>query len=112
MAIVENVGDLPATRALTRVDYEAPTENKFGTRSMTATDINKDGDLDLVLGSGNGVMVYLGSEGMSFELSSETLPGTGFPASSVASGDFDGDGNDDIVVSCMVLSCIADRLSP
>ncbi|MEM7386888.1 MAG: lamin tail domain-containing protein, partial [Verrucomicrobiota bacterium] len=69
-------------------------------------DLNKDGDPDLVIGSGQGVMVFHGSAGATFQKSSDRLPGTEFPASSVVTSDFDSDGIADIAVSCRVLSCI------
>ena len=41
-----------------------------------------------------------------FVLAAATLEGTGFPSSSLAIADFDGSGNNDIAVSCRVLSCV------
>lgn len=38
-------------------------------------------------------MLFLGAEGSNFVRGEETLPGTAFPASSVAVADFDGDGS-------------------
>src|SRR6185436_18175900 len=103
----ENQGDLLTTDVLTRADYPSPSPDKFGTRDIVAVDINRDGDLDLVIGSGKGAMLYLGTEGMGFSLVSSGLPGTDFPASAVAVGDFDGDGVRDIAVSCRILSCVS-----
>jgi hypothetical protein len=106
LVVVENRGDLLTAPALARRDYPSPSEGKFGTRDLKAVDLNGDGDLDLVLGSGEGAMVYTGLEGTRFILSAETLPGTNFPASSLALADLDGDGQTDIAVSCRVLSCV------
>jgi hypothetical protein len=107
MVVIENQGDLLTTDVLTRVDYPSPSADKFGTRDIVAVDINRDGDPDLVIGSGKGAMLYLGTEGMGFSLISSGLPGTDFPASAVAVGDFDGDGVRDIAVSCRILSCVS-----
>jgi hypothetical protein len=107
VVVIENRGDLLTTSTLTRTDYRRTSEGKFGTRDIVATDVNNDGDLDLLVGSGSGVMVFYGAEGMSFFRASEKLPGTDFPASAVAIGDFDGNGTRDVAVSCRVLSCIS-----
>ncbi|MBI4586570.1 MAG: VCBS repeat-containing protein [Planctomycetes bacterium] len=107
MAVIENRGDLLTTPVLDRKDYPPPSAEKFGTRDMVAVDINQDGDLDLLLGSGEGAMVYQGVPGMGFVLSSQALPGTGgIPATSIAAADFDGNGSPDVAVACAVLSCI------
>ncbi len=106
VVVVENTGKLLTTAELTRTDYEPTTSGKFGTRDMTATDVNSDGDLDLIVSSGKGVMLFVGGDGMSFSRKHDALPGTNFPASSVTTGDFDGDGETDVAVACRVLSCI------
>jgi hypothetical protein len=106
VVVVENLGDLTSAAELRRRDYEAPSEQKFGTESMLAKDLSGDGDLDLAVGSGYGLMIYLGSSGMNFVLAAETLPGTETPATDVASGDFDGDGSPDLAASCRVLACV------
>jgi len=107
VVVIENKGDLLTTDTLTRTDYPSPTANKFGTRDIVAVDVNRDGDLDLIVGSGQGAMLFLGRDGMAFERISDSLPGTDFPAAAVATGDFDGDGVGDIAISCRILSCIS-----
>jgi len=89
-----------------RYDYPPASQGKFGTREITASDTNGDGDLDLLVGSGKGVMLLLGGEGGSFVPQKEPLKGTDFPASSLTQGDMDGDGIDDLAVSCRILSCV------
>jgi hypothetical protein len=106
LVVVENTGDILTTATLTRQDYKAPTEGKFGTRHMIAVDRNRDGDLDLILGSGSGAMLYTGGPGMSFTLSEATLAGTEFAASAVTAGDFDGDGTNEVVVSSGNFACV------
>jgi hypothetical protein len=107
VVVIENLGDLLTTTNLTRVDYRRSNDGKFGTRDIIAFDVTSDGDLDLLVGSGNGTMLFVGGPGMQFTRVSDALPGTAFPAASVARGDFDGDGWDDLAISCRILSCIS-----
>jgi hypothetical protein len=83
-----------------------PAVPSFGTKEIVARDVNFDGDLDLVVASGSGAMLFLGGEGVSFTRQSDKLPGTDFPAAGLAMGDYDGDGKPDLAVSCRLLSCI------
>ncbi len=107
VVVFENEGDLLTTEKTKRFDYDSPSQGKFGTKEITARDVNNDGDLDLVVGSGSGVMLYFGSEGMAFDLIQSTLAGVDYPASGLALGDYDGNGTQDIAMSCRILSCIA-----
>ncbi|MDA0813281.1 MAG: VCBS repeat-containing protein, partial [Verrucomicrobia bacterium] len=102
VVVLESDGNL-LTRTGQRRDYGA-SSSKIGTREITQTDVNGDGDPDLLLGTGDGVVVYAGGPGTSFHMTSDKLPGTDFPASSLVTSDFDNDGKDDIAVSCRVLS--------
>ncbi len=107
VVVIENKGDLLTTETLARVDYHRTSDRKFGTRDIIASDVNNDSDLDLLVGSGDGTMLFLGGEGMSFFRASDKLPGTDFPSAGVTLGDFDGDGRRDVAVSCRLLSCIS-----
>jgi hypothetical protein len=106
VVVIENTGDLLHDETLQRKAYPPSSPKKFGTRDIVTADVNGDGDLDLLVGSGNGTMLFLGAEGMDFFRTSEKLPGTDFPASAVTLGDFDGDGSRDVAVACRLLSCI------
>ncbi len=106
VVVLVNEGDILTTSTQKRFDYPPQQESKFGTREIRALDINDDGDLDLMVGSGKGVMALLGSTGASFEPQKEPLKGAAFPASSMAEGDMDGDGIADLAVSCRILACV------
>ncbi|MBI4602391.1 MAG: VCBS repeat-containing protein [Planctomycetes bacterium] len=106
LVVVENRGDLLTTPTLTRVDYPPPSPDKFGTEDIKAVHFDADDDLDLVIGSGHGAMIYQGLPGMDFHLAGVTVEGTEFPASGVAVADLDGNGTKDLAVSCQVLSCL------
>ncbi len=105
--VLENRGNFLADPNAFRTEYPSPTPGKFGTNSLLATDLNGDGDLDLVVGSPKGVMHYEGAEGMKFVLMTAALAGTeSFQSVSVTSADFDGDGTKEIAAACQILSCI------
>ncbi len=104
--VVTNVSGLLDEKELDITLYPTPSKGKFGTQTLRIMDINADDDPDLILGSGDGVMVYLGHTGMQFIRSTQALPGTEFPASSLVSADFDGNGINDMAVACQILSCI------
>ncbi len=106
VVVFENKGGLLDGTAFVRTVYPPPGSDKYGTRDIVATDVNGDGDLDLLVGSGRGTMLFMGLPGMGFTRVSDSLPGTDFPASGVTTGDFDGDGVKDAVVSCNILSCV------
>src|SRR6185369_15729866 len=77
------------------------------TRDIITTDINHDGDPDLIIGTGYGAMIYVGRPGIAFERIVDTVPGTEFPAGGIATGDFDGNGTPDLAVSCYAFNCIS-----
>ncbi|MEM7384877.1 MAG: VCBS repeat-containing protein, partial [Verrucomicrobiota bacterium] len=106
VVVLENEGDLLTNRNAKRRDYPPRSFGKFGTREIEALDVNSDGDLDLLVGSGNGVLLLTGGAGTSFEAASDALKGTEFRASSLTEADFDDDGINDLAVSCRVLSCV------
>ncbi|MGK0189234.1 MAG: hypothetical protein ACI9R3_005051, partial [Verrucomicrobiales bacterium] len=106
VVVFENRGDLLTDTAAPRWDYRPRLSGKFGTREISSVDFNGDGDLDLLLGSGRGVLVLRGLEGMLFEPGGEIIEGTEYPTAGTISADFDGDSIDDIAVSCRLLSCV------
>jgi hypothetical protein len=106
LVVVENRGDLLFAPTLTRTVYPPPASANFGARALKIVEVNNDGDPDLLLGSGNGAVLYHGASGVTFVLQSALLPGTDFPVSSVVSADFDDDGLNEVVVAGRVLDVI------
>lgn len=106
VVVIVNEGDILTTKSQKRYDYPPQQASKFGTREIRAVDVNDDGDLDLLVGSGKGVMALLGGEGSTFIPQKEPLKGAAFPASSLAEGDMDNDGYMDLAVSCRILACV------
>lgn len=112
MTVVENDGTL-----LTPPDPETPHEDiykrsvfdapvgKGRIKAMVVVDWNGDQDEDLAINSEDGVSVFVGKTGLSFEALAEVLPGTR-GASDLVMGDFDGDGVADIASACRLLSCV------
>jgi hypothetical protein len=107
MVVAENEGDILTSGHLTVVNYAIRCcGGDVGAITATAIDYNEDGDIDILVGSQKGTTLYLGTNGMGFTLVSNSVGGIEFPTSSMATGDFDGDGDDDLAVSCKILSCI------
>ncbi|MGH9362016.1 MAG: FG-GAP-like repeat-containing protein, partial [Thermoanaerobaculia bacterium] len=111
IVVAENPGSLLGAKELKLHRFGPQAKDgwsdAFPTLAMVPVDLNRDGDIDLVVGTGAGTLVFLGGPGIQFTATGDPLPGTvQVPSSSVTTGDLDGDGDDEIVVSCKVLSCI------
>jgi hypothetical protein len=103
--VIENKGDLLTTDELTRTSYP-PSPDQHGALVIRSIDYNHDGDIDLLVGTGNGASIYVGGPGMKFTREIDKIPGTSFAVSSIALADFDGDGQLDMAVACQVFSCL------
>ncbi len=99
VVVIENRGDLLNATALTLQFFSPPRAEDFGARTLKAVDLNHDGDLDLIIGSGNKALLYFGAPGMGFSLQSTNLGGIDFPVSSMVEADFDGDGKKELVLA-------------
>ena len=104
--IFENPGDLLTNSKPKKTSLRPRSDRWFGSREIRSTDVNGDGDLDFVFGTGDGVVIYLGEEGMNFSEKPIVLESTRFPTSGLSMTDFDGDGVSDMAVSCQLLSCV------
>ncbi|HIG84401.1 MAG TPA: hypothetical protein EYQ23_10095 [Verrucomicrobiales bacterium] len=108
IVIIENEGDLMSTDTILRHHYHPAAHLAVRwSQDLKLLDHNNDGHLDLIASSDSGIMVLTGMEGMQFSSVSQTLEGSPiFPATSIALADFDDDGEQDVAVSCQILSCI------
>ncbi len=106
IVVIENTGDLFTIPELPRLEYPPASEGKFGATELLSSDIDGDGDPDLIMGSGQGIVVYFGAEGVRFDVDADVFPEVSFPVSGLAEGDFDGNGSPDLAVACRILSCI------
>src|SRR4030095_2037265 len=76
----------------------------------------RDGEPALVIGLDAGLAIYYGAAGAAFQRGQfqsgpgvpvqNTLPGADFSVSGFAFGDFDGDGDKDLAVSCFADGCL------
>jgi hypothetical protein len=68
--------------------------------AMAAADVDRDGDMDLITGSGSTLQLWLNDGGGHFVQKPEGLSGGNHVSavSALATGDLDGDGNADLVV--------------
>ncbi|MDB6030356.1 MAG: hypothetical protein JWM16_694 [Verrucomicrobiales bacterium] len=107
LVVVENHGDIMTTPYLEKVQYEPRCCGGSQAGSVRLVDENHDGDPDILITSSLGTTLYLGGPGSTFTLASHTSAQVNLPASSLALGDFDGDGREDMAVACRVLSCIS-----
>src|SRR4030095_7920959 len=108
MWVIENRGNLMTTNSLTTQIFPPPMGESFGGRTIIAT-TNETGYLDLVLGRRQGAWRYtcLGPPGIRFAPIPARLAGTAESVSGMLLKDLDGDGIEDLVISCRQVDCIS-----
>ncbi|PYJ02743.1 MAG: hypothetical protein DME25_15400 [Verrucomicrobia bacterium] len=104
LAVIENQGDLLTTTVLPKTIIETDIYNTY---AIKAYDANGDDDPDLLMVGSTGAELYLGGPGLSFTRSTNSVSVPGLAASSVATADFDADGDLDIASACPVLACVS-----
>ena len=97
ISVVENRGDLLTTHQLRIRNFESPGLTEI--RSIQVLDENHDGDWDLFVSGPKGSAIFLGGPGLSFTLKEATRFDAEGAGTTTAVGDFDGDGNPDLVVA-------------
>jgi hypothetical protein len=108
MWLIENQGTLMTTNSLVTQKFPPPPNESFGGRTIIVT-TNSDGFLDIIIGSGKGAWRYtgIGPPGIRFLATPTRLAGTAESVSSMLLKDLDGDGIEDLVLSCRQLDCIS-----
>lgn len=107
ISVIENSGALLDDLALTVHVTSAPITNSATVRTAILVDHNEDGNLDLVVGSGNGAWLYKGTGGLVFSSLREELANLTHSVSGFLFADLDSDGKKDFVVSCRDLECLS-----
>jgi hypothetical protein len=93
---------------ITPIRLKAPAGNAgFGARKILAVDYTGDGTLDLVTGSGPAAWLYEGRP-QSLRFRDPTpITSVGYPVSDLQALDLDGDGRQDLLISCRDANCIS-----
>ena len=106
--IVENLGDLLTTTELTVHQLPPPVgDADFLTRKAILADQDGDGELDLIIGSDSGAILYRGTGGIPFEYPPTQIAATTFSVSDVLFTNLDQSGEKDLIMSCRDLDCIS-----
>jgi hypothetical protein len=104
MAVIDNHGDLLDTTNLLKTIVETGIHN---TSAIKAYDANGDPDPDLLIVGSGGTALFFGGPGLTFTKADQSVAPPGLPASSIATADFDGDGDTDLASSCPDLACVS-----
>jgi hypothetical protein len=103
MAVIDNHGDLLDTTSLPKTIVETGIYN---TSAIKVYDANGDPDPDLLIVGHGGTALFHGGPGLTFVKANDSVAPPGLPASSIATADFDGDGDIDLASSCPELACV------
>lgn len=116
LGVLTNTGTLLTATTLAPATYSAAVLDPqlwYRARELRLEELNGDGDPDLVIGLDAGVAVFTGAAGTTFTPGQfspgpglPALPGARFAVNGFAFGDYDGDGDRDLAVSCMADKCL------
>lgn len=104
IVVIENEGNMIDAEHLSSQIYRAPGIGR--TSAVTCLDVDGDGNIDLLVGNDSGTRLFRGTESMAFIPSDQPLEGTRFPVNQLESVDLDGDGNVEVIASCVIFSCL------
>jgi hypothetical protein len=105
--VAENRGDLLDAVTLITQTIPGPPGSSSPVRNAILTDENRDGDLDLIVGNGQGAWVYHGLPGLGFAYPPSAITTSTQPVSDILLADLDLDGKKECVVSCRDLDCLS-----
>jgi hypothetical protein len=107
ITVIENKGNLlDSVQWITHVT-PPPGTNSETVRTAILTDHDADGNLDIVVGSGNDAWLYKGTGGLVFSHPPESIATLSHPVSDFLFADLDGDGRKELVISCRDLDCLS-----
>ncbi len=91
--------------------YPAPGHQVYGAYRIGVADLNDDSDPDLLVGAGNGMLLFEGLPGMGFhavpgEQAGDPSLRIPYPVSDVFIADIDGNGSLDMVAACRAAACL------
>jgi hypothetical protein len=94
-----------------RRPYPAPGHQVYGAYRIGVANLNDDGDPDLLVGAGYGMLLFEGLPGMGFrpvpaEEAGDASLGVPYPVSDVFIADIDGDNDLDMVAACRAAACL------
>lgn len=107
VSVIENQGDLLYAVELEVHTTPAPSLEHGSVRSAVLTDHDEDGNLDLIVGSGNGAWLYRGTGSLIFSYPPEEIASLSHPVSGFLFADLDSNGSKDLVIACRDLDCIS-----
>ncbi len=107
VAVVESESSVVTDTDLSGTFYDSLQTGIFRATGMTVTDLNGDGDPDLLVASAGGLRAFVGTDGMGFQFAPDLVGSApALPVSDVLTADLDANGKLDIAIACEVASCV------